>query len=217
MKTVGSMLKEARIGKKLSLEQVERDTKIRLKFLTAIESDDYSRLPSVSYAKGFIKNYGVYVGLSADTVLAFFRRQTQETPKATLLPKGVSEPLNGSRFRLTPGRFLALLLFIFAGIFLVYFGLQYRKLQIPPFLSLDSPKEKLVSGQRRIDVFGKTDPDATVTINTVSVLVRKDGRFFDQITLEDGIQTITIVATSRFGKSKTLVREVAYQPNLIGN
>ncbi len=217
MKTVGSILREARIGKRLSLEQVERDTKIRLKFLTAIESDDYSGLPSVSYAKGFIKNYGIYLGLSADTVLAFFRRQTQETPKATLLPKGISESLNGSWFRLTPGRFLALLLFIFTGIFLVYFGIQYRKLQIPPFLTLNSPKEKLISSERRIDVDGKTDPDATVTINTISVLVRKDGRFFDQITLEEGIHTITVVATSRFGKSKTLIREVAYQPNVIGN
>lgn len=217
MKTVGTILQEARSAKNISLERVEKDTKIRIKFLEGIESDDYSALPSLSYAKGFIKNYGMYLGLSPDTVLAFFRRQTKETPKATLLPSAIPEPLNDRWFRLTPGRFLVLLLFIFAGIFLVYFGIQYRKLQIPPALSLDSPKEKVVSRERRIDIFGTTDPDATVTINTVSVLVRKDGKFFDQMTLEEGINTITLVATSRFGKSRTIIREVAYQPNITGN
>lgn len=211
MKTVGIMLREARVSKNLSIEQVERDTKIRRKFLEGIESDDYRGLPSQSYAKGFIKNYGVYLGLNADTLLAFFRRQTLDIPKSSLLPKGVSEPLNQPFFRLTPGRFLAFLLAGLAVVFLAYFGFQYRNLQLPPSLSLDSPKEKLITSQKRLDVLGKTDPDATVTINGVSVIVRSDGKFFDQVTLVPGINKITVASTSRYGKSITLVREVALQ------
>ena len=52
MKTVGEMLKVARLGKNYSLADLEKTTKIRLKFLEAIENDDYSKLPSLSYAKG---------------------------------------------------------------------------------------------------------------------------------------------------------------------
>jgi cytoskeletal protein RodZ len=211
MKTVGSILKETRTAKGFTLDQVERDTKIRVKFLEGIESDDYSKLPSQSYAKGFIKNYGVYLGLNADTLLAFFRRQTHDVSKVSLLPKGVSEPFNQQFFRLTPGRFLALLLVGLAAVFLAYFGLQYRYLQLPPPLIIESPKEKLITTEKRIDVLGKTDPDATMTINGVSVIVRSDGRFFDQVTLVPGINKITVSATSRYGKSLTVIREVAQQ------
>ncbi|MCJ7826477.1 hypothetical protein MUP56_02585, partial [Patescibacteria group bacterium] len=55
---------------------------------------------------------------------------------------------------------------------------------------------------------GKTSSDATVTVNGVSVLVRSDGNFFDQVSLDPGVNTITITATSRFGKSTTIVRKV---------
>jgi hypothetical protein len=55
---------------------------------------------------------------------------------------------------------------------------------------------------------GKTDPDATISINGVSVLVRGDGKFFDQLNLDPGVNKIIIVATSRLGKSVTKVIEV---------
>jgi len=208
MKTVGSMLKEARFAKGYTLEEVESATKIRIKFLSAIEADDFSVLPTVTYAKGFVKNYSEYLGLDSHTILAFFRRQTLETPKSSLLPKGMAEPLNSPFFRLTPGRFLALVLTFLVVMFLLYLGIQYRTIRQPPKLTVDSPKQQEITHDRRIEVLGRTDPDATVTINGTSVLVRSDGRFFDQITLESGVNTVTVVAISRFGRTTTVTREV---------
>ncbi len=210
MKTVGAILKEARLAKKISLEQAETATKIRAKFLAGIEEDRYSGLPSVSYAKGFVKNYAEYLGLDSNTVLAFFRRQTADVSRASLLPK--KEPVVGnSLVRLTPSRFLALILGILVVIFLGYLGLQYRKINQSPSLSVVSPKNQLVVGEPRLDVQGVTDPDATVTVNGVSTLVRSDGKFFDKISLDPGVNKITVVATSRFGKTTTVVREVGLQ------
>lgn len=211
MKTVGIILRNARKEKGLTLDSVERETKIRTKFLEAIEEDDFRKLPTLTYAKGFVKNYSEYLGLDSKTVLAFFRRQTLETPKSSLLPKGMAEPLNTSFFRLTPGRFLALVLITLSAIFLAYLGLQYRTLTRPPELSIESPIHQEIATGSRVDVLGKTDPDATVTINGVSVLVRSDGRFFDTVMLDPGVNKITIVATSRFGKSETETVEVGYQ------
>lgn len=210
MKTVGSIFKEARILKGLSLEQVEKATKIRTKFLESIEADDYTTLPSSAYAKGFVKNYSDFLDLESTRVLAFFRRQTKEPPRSTLLPKEEQE-IEKTFFRLTPGRFLALFIFGLIVLFLSYLGLQYRKLQSSPSILLDSPKETLVH-EKRIDVFGKTDPDATVTVNGVSVFVRSDGRFFDQRNLEEGKNMITIVSASRYGKTTTVEKEVTYEP-----
>lgn len=212
MRTVGVILKEARLAKGLTLEEVELATKIRAKFLAAMESDDFSRLPTPAVTRGFVNNYADFLGLDNRTVIAFLRRQTRDEPKSSLLPKGVTEPLNRSSFQLTPGKFLILLLGTLVTIFLLYLALQYRQLRQPPHLSLNSPKDQFVSSEKRIEVIGKTDIDATIAINNVSVLVRSDGRFFDTVTLESGINKITVTATSRFGKTTTATREVGYQP-----
>lgn len=206
------MVLEARRRKGLSVTDVERATKIRARFIEAIESDRYDSLPSESYAKGFLKNYSEFLGLNSTVVLAFFRRQTREAPRSTLLPKGVTEPLNRSFFQLTPGKFLAMLL---AGMFFLllgYFVFQYRALNAPPVLTVDSPAENYTATERRIDVLGETDSDATVTINGVSTLVRSDGKFFDQVTLEPGVNHVVIVATSRYGKSASITRDVSFGP-----
>lgn len=211
MKTVGSILKEARVARNLTLSQAEQATKIRVKFLEGIEADEYSGLPSLSYAKGFVKNYSEYLGLDSRTTLAFFRRQTAEVTRSSILPKGVSEPLNTSWLQLTPGKFLAGILAVLAIIFLGYLGFQYRNLHQAPMLSVESPTNQLVTAERRVDILGKTDPDATVTVNNMNVLVRSDGKFFDQVALAPGVNKITIVATSRFGKATTVMREVGLQ------
>lgn len=195
----------------MTLGAVEAATRIRKVYLEAIENDEYGKLPSLAYAKGFVKNYSEFLGLNSKNMIAFFRRQIAEVPKSSLLPKGVADPLNKPVFRLTPGRFLAFLLLGMVTMFLVYFGIQYQKLQQPPDLVIESPKEQTVTSERRIDFLGRTDPDATVTVNGVSVLVRSDGQFFDQIQLVPGVNKITVHATSRYGKSTTLVREIALQ------
>ncbi len=211
MKTVGSILREAREAKHLTHNEIEAATKIRAKFLEAIEADDYTILPSQAYAKGFVKNYAAFLGIAEPTILAFFRRQTQEISKSAILPKGVAASLNRSLLQLTPGRFL---MFLFMGLvmtFLVYLGLQYRQLQNPPGLTIEAPKEGAVFATKKVDVLGVTDADATVMVNGISVLVRMDGKFFDQVTLEPGTNTITVTATSRYGKATTVTRSVTYQ------
>jgi cytoskeletal protein RodZ len=212
MKTAGSILREARLAQNISLETVEKATKIRVRFLEAIEADTYEGLPSLSYAKGFIKNYSDFLGLDSRRVLAFFRRQNTDAPKSSILPKGVSEPLNRSTFQLTPGRFVTVLVGGLVGLFLVYLGFQYQGLRRAPGLDIESPTNQAVVSERRVDILGKTDPDATVTINGISVLVRSDGKFFDQVNLDPGVNVITIVATSRFGKTTTVTREVGLNP-----
>lgn len=211
MKTVGSILKEAREAKRLTFEQVETATKIRAKFLVGIEADDYSSLPSLSYAKGFVKNYAEYLGIPTTTILAFFRRQTMEIGKSAILPKGVAQSLNRTWFQLTPGKFLIFLFVGFVMLFLIYLGIQYRQLQDPPGLVIDAPPENAVVTTKKVELLGVTDPDATVTVNGISVLVRGDGKFFDQVTLEPGTNTIAVIATSRYGKTTTVMRKVINQ------
>lgn len=212
MKTVGVMLKEARVAQGLTLAQVEQETKIREKFLSGIEADEFASLPSLSYAKGFIRNYAEYLDLSSEVIMAIFRRQTHESPKSSLLPRGVADPLNASRFQLTPGRFLGLLVSGLLVVFLIYFISQYRRLSQAPTLVVVAPTNQVIVSQEKVIVEGKTDSDATVTINGVSTIVRDDGRFYEQVPVTLGVNKIIIVATSKFGKTQIQMREVGYQP-----
>ena len=66
------------------------------------------------------------MGLNSRTVLAFFRRQTIDVPKSSLLPRGMGEPLNRSLLQLTPGKFITLIVIVLVSLFLIYLGLQYR-------------------------------------------------------------------------------------------
>ena len=211
MKTVGAMLHEAREKKGLTPEKVERAIKIRERFIIAIEHDEFSTLPSLSYAKGFVRNYAEFLGLPIDEIMAIFRRQTLEIPKSSLLPHGVTDPLNTPFFQLTPSRFLTLIVTVLLLLFFSYLGFQYRRIHANPTLYIDAPIDQSIVTQKRIAVEGKTDPDATVTINGVSTVVRDDGRFFEQIAMDVGVNKIQIVASSRFGQTTTVVREVGLQ------
>jgi hypothetical protein len=212
MKTVGTMLKDARVMKGLKPRDVEQAIKIREKYIVAIEADTFDLLPSPSYAKGFVRNYAEYLGLPTDSVMAFFRRQTTDVSRASLLPKGVSDPLNAPIVHLTPGRFIGLIIGILCVIFFLYLGSQYFEIGKAPPLTVISPVNQQIVTSSRVVVEGKTAPDTTILINGVSTIVRDDGRFYEQVAVEPGVNKITVVATTRYGKVTTEVREVGYQP-----
>jgi cytoskeleton protein RodZ len=62
---IGSSLREARVRRGLDLAQVERDTKIRARYLAALEDDNFDALPGPAYARGFLRTYADYLGLES--------------------------------------------------------------------------------------------------------------------------------------------------------
>lgn len=63
---VGTKLREARTRKRLSLGEIEDATKIRARYLRAIEDEDWDQLPGDTYARAFIRTYGNLVGLDGE-------------------------------------------------------------------------------------------------------------------------------------------------------
>ena len=61
--TIGTLLKEQRQKKNISLEEVAQKTKINLNILKALEEDDFNNLPNKTYVKGFVKNYAKTIGV----------------------------------------------------------------------------------------------------------------------------------------------------------
>ncbi|HEV8046059.1 MAG TPA: helix-turn-helix domain-containing protein, partial [Rubrobacter sp.] len=65
---IGRILEQTRRDRGLSLEEVEQATKIRKRYLTGLEREDYAMLPDAVYARGFLKTYANYLGLDGEAL-----------------------------------------------------------------------------------------------------------------------------------------------------
>lgn len=83
---------------------------------------------------------------------------------------------------------------------------------VPPELSVTTPTDKLITNKSTVTVAGTTNDatssPVTLTINGVATTVYDDGTFSKDIALEDGVNTITIVATDGAGRTTTVTRTV---------
>jgi cytoskeletal protein RodZ len=60
---IGNSLREARVRQQLELTEVELATKIRARYLRALEEEAFEALPAQTYVKGFLRTYADYLGL----------------------------------------------------------------------------------------------------------------------------------------------------------
>jgi len=100
--TVGQILKARRVERGLDLARIADETRIPMRYLTALEDDRHADLPAYAYALGFLRNYARLLSLSADDIVAQFKN---EALPPSLSEASFSEPEDESRL---PARGLAL-------------------------------------------------------------------------------------------------------------
>ncbi len=74
-KSVGSLLRQARLAQKGKLPEISENLRISHEHLKALEDDDMSGLPGQAYAVGFIRSYADHLGLDADMLIAQYKSQ----------------------------------------------------------------------------------------------------------------------------------------------
>jgi cytoskeleton protein RodZ len=103
---IGATLREARNRRKVDLSEVEAATRIRIRYLRAIESEDWDVLPGDVYVRSFIRTYASYLGLDGERLADDYRRSAGtggERPAASPEPKVVGRsraPRSAARGRL---------------------------------------------------------------------------------------------------------------------
>lgn len=203
----GERLYEERIKRGLTLEEVSKATKIRSSFLTYIEKGEYKKLPSGTYAHGFVRNYAKFLGLPDQELLALFRREYDENKFVKVLPDGFARqddfPLSKIKFAQT----FKILILVFT-VLLAYIIFQYRAAIFNPPLIISYPKENSIISSQTVTMIGKTDPNSTVFINNEVAFVDKNGNFQKTINVFPGKTKILIKAVNNFNKTTTLERQV---------
>jgi len=75
MAEIGSILRETRMRARIDISEVEAHTKIRAKYLRAIENEDWDLLPGPVFVKSFLKTYGDYLGVDSRPLIDEFKRR----------------------------------------------------------------------------------------------------------------------------------------------
>lgn len=93
--TIGARLRQARLNKNISLDELQQITKIQKRYLEAIESGDFEALPGSFYVRAFVRQYAQAVGEDGEKLVAVLAGKESLTPPPPKRPQ--PETVQGSR------------------------------------------------------------------------------------------------------------------------
>jgi cytoskeletal protein RodZ len=145
MAEIGETLREARMRRRIDMTEVEAATKIRAKYLRALENEEWDLLPGPTFVKTFLRTYAEYLDLDPRMLVEEYRQRYERPSTQDLTPFG---PGMGGRRRQRPRRSLGPLFVLFAGV-LVLLGALYLlgvvwgdsppEKEVPPVVSTSTP------------------------------------------------------------------------------
>lgn len=197
---------------KLTLLDVEVGTKIRGKYLVRLEAGDYQHLPNDIFTRGFVRNYGEFLGLDGEALAKRYETERGGVPQPN---KPKIRPIGTTKIVVTPRLLAGLVTVAVVGLIGAYLVWQLSFLSAAPKLTIDTPAEDQVIFGSVVDVGGQVGSGADLYINNSPVLTDSNGKFTDKVALTDGLNVITVTAKNRLGKTTVLSRNIlAHLPKL---
>ena len=212
---LGQILLAARMRRGVDLERAQRDTKIRARYLAALEAGDFRELPGTVYTKGFLRNYAQYLDLDPDAVVELYRGElgSRASEPVTVVPRALEAPRR--RFTFTSGLIIAGVLVIIVLAFAAYIGVQLFRFAKPPELVVTSPPQaNLEIDAETLVMAGTASPGATVSITgpdgqPVRITAAADGAWSREVALRKGRNEFLLLATdpatSKSSEAVTLI------------
>lgn len=173
--TLPQRLTEARERKGVDLLRAERDTKIRARYLAALENGDYADLPGAVYTKGFLRNYALYLGLDPEEVTRQWKHERGDLSMPAEPALNVPRPLEAPRqgFTISPVMVVAGLLVALIAAFGIYISFQLLRYAKPPTIAVTEPAQAVLTvpdGTTSYTLRGTTIPGGTVTIKDTGIV-----------------------------------------------
>src|SRR5438477_4162675 len=88
MPEIGETLREARMRAKIDVSEVEGETKIRAKYLRALENEEWDLLPGPTFVRSFLRTYADYLGLDSKLLVEEYRLRHERPSDLDLAPIG---------------------------------------------------------------------------------------------------------------------------------
>ena len=165
---VGEKLRDARETRGVDLFRVERDTKIRSKYLAALEDGDFTDLPGDVYARGFLRNYATYLGLDPDEMEDEWREEAGHAEPVRPMISG-PQPLTMRRKIVFQQSHVVIgLVLVIVLVVASYFGFQLTRYLSYPTIAVASAGASPVIvgiGDTSYVLTGVATPNTTVLIS----------------------------------------------------
>jgi len=195
-------LAAAREAKGVDLLRAERETKIRRQYLAAMERGAWEELPAGVYARGFLRNYAMYLGLDPDETLGAWGRERGAVPlePAIVVPRPILAPRRG--VVLGPGIIVAALVTLAAVAIIAYIGFQLLRFSEPPTLAVTDPPTAVLEVAEETTSYtlrGTTVANGEITIRApgredLRVLAAGDGVWRTAVDLRRGENRFVVSA-----------------------
>lgn len=208
---VGEVLRTTREEKRQTLAQVSATIHVREDNLHRLEEGYYQDLPADVYVKGFLRSYAEYLGLNVSKILRMYSKERgiqqhleRKTDDLANQPKVIHSPLLIPRLIKTA----VVVAVVLAAVF--YLVWQFRNFSRNPSLVIEEPANDITVHREEITFSGTADQESILMINGQEVFVNEDGFFQEQIYLQSGLNSITVVARDRQGRESSLTRQILY-------
>lgn len=206
---VGDIVRQIREECGLTRDELARKSNVQLKYVAAFEEYRYHELPGVVYGRNFLKSIAAVCNINPERLVNRFDEEASLFPfkENTKTPNAVPRHSFWTPKRLRTAGILALLL-----VALLYIGYELRGFVVSPDLQITSPRDNIEVNAATVAVAGQTNVGVKVTINGTDVAVDSLGKFKATIDVAPGVNTITIVATHKFGRQTRVVRNLFARP-----
>lgn len=211
-KTLGEFLKSERIKKDISLSDAEIGTKVRAKYLVAIEQDKWDGLPDSVYLRGFVLAYAKFLNLDKDEVLSAFENELKIRQTNTQSDLSYTSRIENKRVLVTPKILVYASISLFVCFMCSYIVFQVLNFAGNPNLKIITPDNNIILETDTLNLIGLTDVDAAVAVNNETVPVSDEGKFYLNLKLHKGVNVIKINAINKARKESSEVYTVEYKP-----
>src|SRR3989344_2436805 len=200
--TVSERLKHSRLERSLSLDQCAQSTDIQKKYLHAMEESRFDELPGEMYARAWIRRYAQLLGLDIEDLMISY---TKERGIREKISRGSEQKAaSPNAFSIWPwftGKRVIILLVTL--IIISYIGFLAYKTISPPEIAVDLPDRDFRTQENSIIIRGLTERGVLVSVNRQPVILGSEGTFEHELTLQDGLNTVTIEARKKHGLGVT--------------
>jgi cytoskeletal protein RodZ len=148
MPSFGETLKRERELRQISLREISEATKINLRYLEALERDDFRHLPGGVFNKGFVRAFAQFIGIDADAMVTAYldeeRSQSGAPAPAAALPESIPVSPPGMRWWVATLIAALVLLVVAAGLTVMGYGplaSKFKSLR-SEVLSVEAPGDR---------------------------------------------------------------------------
>lgn len=120
MEPIGLTLQQARQKKKLKLETISKKTKISIRYLKALEAEEWNAFPAPAYAQAFLRSYADFLNLDSDELVQEYKKYLEVTAKVPVAEKLILKRIRPKRLTILPIAISIMVLIVWGGWFLFF-------------------------------------------------------------------------------------------------